>query len=286
MANETSQSPGMAELGLRSPLSSLEAPNQAPSAIQAATSSHIVPEAPPDGGLQAWSQAFMGHLVLINSWGYLTSFGLFQSYYETSLGATPSAISWIGSVQIFLVYLVGTFSGRALDAGYFRVVLATGSFLQAFSVFMTSISSQYWQLFLAQGIVKGVADGLVFCPTVSLVATYFSRNRVLAMACTASGGATGGIIFPVIAQQLLPRVGFAWTVRTMAFVICFNSVIVLSIARVRLPPRKSGPLVEWSAFRETSYTLFCVGMFLNLWAVYFAYFYVSFRSDPVVAQAV
>lgn len=253
-----------------------EALDLAPPTSQADTPvSGLEPAPPPDGGTQAWVQVLMGHLVMINSWGYLTSFGIFQSYYTTSLGATPSAVSWIGSVQIFLVYVIGTFSGRALDAGYYHVFLACGSLLQVLAVFMTSISTQYWQLFLAQGICKGLGDGLVFCPTVSLVATYFSRNRVVAMACAASGGATGGIVFPVIAQQLLPKIGFAWTVRVMAFVISFNSVIVLCIAHVRLPPRKSGPLVEWSAFKELPYTLFCVGMFLNLWAVYFAYFYVS-----------
>lgn len=231
--------------------------------------------APPDGGLKAWTQVFMGHLVLINGWGYLSSFGLFQSYYTTLLSATPSAISWIGSAQIFLVYLVGTFSGRALDAGYYHTVLTLGSFMQVLGVFMSSVSTQYWQLFLTQGICKGLGDGLVFCPTVSLVATYFSKKRSLAMAFTASGGATGGIIFPLVAQQLLPKVGFGWTVRTMGFIILFNAAIIVSIARVRLSPRKVGPIVEWSAFKEPSYTLFCIGMFFNLWAVYFAYFYVS-----------
>lgn len=240
------------------------------------------PPPPPDGGLRAWTQVLMAHLVLINSWGYLTSYGLFQSHYATTLAAPPSAISWIGSVQIFLVYLIGTFSGRALDAGYFRAVLATGSLLQVLAVFMTAMATtRYWQLFLAQGVCKGVGDGLVFCPTISLVATYFSRNRVLAMAGAASGAATGGIVFPVIAQQLLGKVGFAWTVRTMGFVILFNAVVVLCIARVRLPPRRTGPLVEWSAFKELPYTLFCMGMFLNLWAVYFAYFYVSPLTQPI-----
>jgi len=27
----------------------------------------------PDGGLVAWTQVFMGHLVIFNSWGYITS---------------------------------------------------------------------------------------------------------------------------------------------------------------------------------------------------------------------
>lgn len=235
----------------------------------------LVPPPAPNGGTQAWMQVLMGHLVLINGWGYLSSFGLFQVHYTTTLNATPSAVSWIGSMQIFLVYLVGTFSGRALDAGHYHKVLAIGSLLQIIAIFTTSVATQYWQLFLAQGVCKGLGDGLVFCPTVALVATYFSTRRSLAMAVTASGGATGGIIFPLIAQQLLPKVGFGWTVRTMGFVVLFNTIVILCIARVRLPPRKTGPLVEWSAFREPSYMLFCIGMFFNLWAVYFAYFYVS-----------
>ncbi|SPN98677.1 related to monocarboxylate transporter [Cephalotrichum gorgonifer] len=239
------------------------------------TPSPATPPPPPDGGLKAWTQVLMGHLVLINGWGYLSSFGFFQDHYTTTLSATPFAISWIGSVQIFLVYLVGTFSGRALDAGYFHTVLGLGCFLQLLGVFMSSISTEYYQLFLAQGICKGLGDGLVFCPTVSLVATYFSKKRSLAMAVTASGAATGGIIFPLIAQQLLPKVGFGWTVRTMGFVILFNTAVVMSIARVRLPPRRTGPIVEWEAFKEPSYTLFCFGMFFCFWAVYFAYFYIA-----------
>lgn len=153
------------------------------------------------------------------------------------------------------------------------------SFLQVLAVSTASVSTRYGQLFLAQGVCKGLRDGSVFRPIISLVATYFSRNRVVAVACAASGAATGGIIFPVIAQQLLSRIGFAWTVRAMAFIISFNSVVAFSIAHVRLPPRRTGPLVEWNAFKELSYTLFCVGMFLDLWAVCFACFYVSPDSN-------
>jgi hypothetical protein len=240
---------------------------------------------PPDGGGLAWTQVFMGHLVLINGWGYLSSFGLFQSYYTSTFSETPSAISWIGSIQIFLVYLIGTFSGRALDAGKYHFTIRLGCFLQVLGIFMSSISTQYWQLFLAQGVCKGIGDGLVFCPTVSLVATYFSKKRSLAMACTASGGATGGIIFPLIARQLLGPLGFGWTVRIMGFVVLFNSILITLLARVRLPPRKTGPIFEWAAFKEPSYSLFCVGMFFNLWAVYFAYFYVSTNRGTVLLTA-
>lgn len=111
---------------------------------------------------------------------------------------------------------------------------------------------------------------------------YFTTKRSLAIGVMACGGATGGIIFPVIAQQLLPRVGFGWTVRTMGFVVLFDAIVFLAIARPRLPPRKTGPIVEWSAFKDPAFSLFCCGMFLVLWAVFFTYFYISSYARDIL----
>jgi hypothetical protein len=38
----------------------------------------------------------MGHLVVFNTWGYIVTFGVFQAYYESTLGVSASAISWVG----------------------------------------------------------------------------------------------------------------------------------------------------------------------------------------------
>lgn len=250
---------------------------------------------PPDSGLLAWTQVLAGHLIVFNTWGYINSFGIFQAYYSTSLARSPSEISWVGSIQILLVFLIGAFSGRATDAGYHRIVLVARALLQVVGIFMTSLSTTYWQLFLAQGICQGLGDGLLFCPTVALISTYFMKKRSLAISFIACGGATGGMIFPAIARQLLPAIGFAWTVRVMGFVILANFAVALALTRTRIPPRTTGPIIEWAAFREIPYVLFTVGSFLAYLGLYFAYFYVcsqkrllsfvwlkSFRSTPSV----
>jgi predicted MFS family arabinose efflux permease len=56
-------------------------------------------------------------------------------------------------------------------------------------------------------------------------------------------------------------------------------LIAGSFLRPRLPPRKAGPLVEFSAFKELPYTLFLVASFLNFWGLFFGFYYVS---DPVL----
>ncbi|CRG92448.1 Riboflavin transporter MCH5 [Talaromyces islandicus] len=249
-----------------------EMPSQSPPSIQP----------PPDTGLVAWSQAVLGHMVAINTWGYMASFGIFQTYYQTSLGVSPSSISWVGSTQVFLIFFVGTFSGRALDAGFFRPVFFSGVFLQLVGVFMTSLSTKYWQLFLAQGVCTGVGNGLMWTPVMGLVATYFEKRRVFALAFCLIGSGTGGMFFPGLVRALLPRIGLPWTIRVLGFVMLAFVTPAMIFLRTRIPPRKSGPLIEWSAFRDPVYTLFCVGMFLSFWGPYFAFYYVGAFGHNVI----
>lgn len=240
------------------------------------------PGPPPDGGIRAWTQALMGHLVVFNVWGYVNTFGVFQAYYASKLGHPPSDISWVGSVQIFLLFFVGTFSGRATDYGLFRLTFSAGSVFLVLGVFMTSLCNKYWQLFLAQGVCTGLGNGLLFCPSLALLSTYFSKNRSLAIGVAASGTATGGVIYPIIVQQLLTKIGFGWTVRVVAFLMLAIQLTTLAFLRTRLPPRKSGPIVEWAAFTELPYLLFSIGMFLVFWGLYFAFYYLpSFGRDII-----
>lgn len=229
---------------------------------------------PPNGGLCAWSQVLAGHLTAFNSWGYFNSFGVFQAYYSQTLGQSPSAVSWVGGVQIFLMMFIGIFSGRAMDAGYYRPLAISGLAIQILGVFMTSLAKEYWQLLLAQGFCQGIGSGLVFTPTMAVVSSYFTTRKSAAVCGMSSGTATGGIVFPLIARQLLARVGIAWTIRIMAFVFLANAVIAQALIRPRAAPRKGGPLFDGRSFLSPWFCLFNAGMFLGVLGLYFAYFYV------------
>ncbi|KAF7594167.1 hypothetical protein BBP40_010016 [Aspergillus hancockii] len=248
---------------------------------EATNSTTPVPDAP-DGGLTAWLQVLCGHLIVFNVWGYINSYAIFQSYYVSTLERSPSDIAWVGSLQIFLVYFLGTFSGRATDAGFIRPTLAVGLFLQLLGIFMTSLSKTYWQLLLSQGICQGLGNGLLFCPIVALMATYFTKKRTMAISISACGAATGGLVFPAIAQSLLHRIGFPWTVRVMGLVILFNAVIILTLVQQRLPPRRAGPLMELEAFMELPYAFFALGTFFCFWAVYYAYSYIRSYGRDII----
>lgn len=234
---------------------------------------------PPDGGRAAWIQTAMTTLIIFNTWGYINSFGVFQTYYVTELGYSPSGVSWVGSIQIFLLFFVGIFSGRATDAGYITVVLIIGSALQVLGIFMTSCSTKFYQLLLAQGLCTGLGDGLVFCPSLALLSTYFTKRRSVALGITSLGSGLGGVIFPILVQQLLPKIGFAWTVRVLGFLVLCTSSLTIAFTKSRLPPRRTGELIAWNVFLEAPFAIFTAGMFLCFWGIYFAFYYV--RATPL-----
>lgn len=230
---------------------------------------------PPDGGMRAWAQVFAGHLVLISTWGYVNCFGWFQAYYVTEFDRPASDVSWIVSMEIFMLTLLATVSGRLFDAGYYRHLLVAGFLTQLLGIFTTSVATKYWQAFLAQGLCGGIACACLWTPHVSLMSTWFLKKRSFAIALMLCGTSTGGVIWTVIAQQVAPVIGFSWTVRVMGFIVLGLFLVVLALTRTRVPPRTGGPLLDLPAFKETPYALFTVGAVLILWGVYPPFFYVS-----------
>jgi MFS family permease len=238
-------------------------------------SSHFDPGPAPDGGTQAWIQVLCTHLTIFTTFGFFTSFGVYQTYYENTLGIASSTISWIGSIQVFLLFGIGTFTGRATDAGLFRPVYIAGAIFQLIGIFTMAESTKLWHLFLSQAVCMGIANGLQFCPAMALVSTYFVKRRAFALGITALGSCTGGVVFPVIVQQCLPRIGFPWTIRIIGFIMLLCNIVTISLFRTRLPPRKTGPLVDWESFKEAPFSLYCAGMFFTFWGLYFAFFYIG-----------
>lgn len=221
----------------------------------------------------------MAFVTCLTAWGFVNSFGVFQTYYTDTMTETQSTISWIGSVQVWVIFAVGMFSGRALDAGLFFPMFILGSTLQILGVFTTSLCSNFWQLLLAQGFCTGLGCGIIFCPVMGIVTTYFDKNRALAVAIVSTGNSAGGILYPIIVKSLLPSIGFAWTVRVLGFVNLACLAAAAALLSPRLPPRKEGPVIEWRIFLNVPYTCMVMGMALVFGGVFFTLYFVC--STPI-----
>ncbi|KZT64714.1 MFS general substrate transporter [Daedalea quercina L-15889] len=244
----------------------------------------------PDGGKKAWLQVFGAFFLIFNSWwvgrsrsqqtlisktrGIFNTYGAFQTFYEKDLlsSSTASAISWIGSVQGFLLLLIGSLTGPIFDMGHFRTLITVGSFLMVFSLMMVSISTRYYEVFLSLGVVFGLGSGCVFVPGVAVVSTYFNKKRGLAVGIATSGSAIGAVIYLSVFHQLLPQIGFPWTVRVMGFIALATSAISIAIMQRRVAPPGRRQLIDLNAFTEIPFTLFCIGNALSYMGAYIPFF--------------
>ena len=83
------------------------------------------------------------------------------------------------------------------------------------------------------------------------------------------------MVYPLLVRTLLPQIGFAWTTRVLGFLNLALLAIALAFMRPRLPPRSTGPVIDWLAFKEPVFVLFVAGLFCILWNVYFTFYYIA-----------
>ncbi|GKZ77850.1 hypothetical protein AnigIFM56816_000637 [Aspergillus niger] len=235
-----------------------------------------LPPPPPNGGIFAWVQVAGAFFLFFNSWGIINTFGVYQSYYETSLlrDYSPSSIAWIGTVQSFLLLSLGIIVGPIFDRGYIKFLIIAGTFLIVFGLMMTSLSKEYYQFFLAHGVAVGLGSGLLFIPSVAIPVTYFTSRRAVAIGIAASGGSVGAVIFPIVFHKLIDRVGFGWTTRVIAFVALASLLFSIAVMKSRLPPpTQARKLLDLMAFRDIPFLIYCLALFFDLVGLYFPYFY-------------
>jgi MFS family permease len=79
----------------------------------------------------------------------------------------------------------------------------------------------YYQLFLCQGLGMGIGAGCLYAPALAIQAHHWYERRALAMGIVVTGSSVGGIIFPIMLNQLINvnNIGFGWGVRASAFLV-------------------------------------------------------------------
>jgi MFS family permease len=128
-----------------------------------------------------WLVVLGAFLALFCTFGQLSSFGTFLSWYSHNQlsSYSPSTISWIGSLQLWVfffsvsasatcgapgdseVFNQGILVGRCFDRYGPRPLLVIGAVIYVSSMMMISLCKSYYQYLLAQGVLFGLGVGLM-----------------------------------------------------------------------------------------------------------------------------
>ncbi|KAH8882002.1 MFS general substrate transporter [Thozetella sp. PMI_491] len=231
------------------------------------------PELVPEEGLRGWLCVFGACICIFCTFGFLNAIGVFQTtYQETYLrDYTPSSISWIFAVQLSLMWAPGPLYGRLIDTYGPAPVLYPAAVLCIFSLCMTSLADQYYQIFLAQGLGFGIGAGGVFTAGTVCVGQWFVRRRGLGVGIATMGSGLGGVIFPVFLNKMIDAVGFNGAIRYTALFTGLLLAASCFMIRSRLPRKKWDARTKWldlSLFRQKPFAFFVGGSYLLMWGLW------------------
>ncbi|KAJ4478991.1 MFS general substrate transporter [Lentinula aciculospora] len=242
---------------------------------------------PPEGGLQAWLVVVGAMCSTFTTFGYVNAWGVFQEYYQENVlsHSSPSEIAWIGSIQYALVFLPGLPIGRLFDLGYSHSVFIPASCLLLIATFLIPECKVYWQFLLCQGFATGLACGTFFGPVTAIVAMWFKKKRGLALGLFATGSSIGGTVIPIVVRSLIPKVGFAWAVRIVGFILFVGLAVANLTLKRRVPPAPKSEgifnLRMFKQFKSPAFTIYCISTFFVYLGFYTLLTYVSVTATSI-----
>lgn len=105
---------------------------------------------------------------------------------------------------------------------------------------------EYYQFILAFSILSGIGNSFLFTPAMGAISHWFNKRRGEASGFAFTGSGFGGVLFPLMMQSLLPRVGFAWSARIVGFVFLLLCALSVALCRSRLPRKmNNGAGMRW-----------------------------------------
>lgn len=104
---------------------------------------------------------------------------------------SESNIAWIGTVQGFVMVVVGIFAGPAYDFGYLRGLVGGGGALAVAGFVAAGSATTFAETFLSLGLCVGLGAGCFYTPSLAHITNCFVERRSLALGIAASGGSVG-----------------------------------------------------------------------------------------------
>lgn len=232
---------------------------------------------PRDYGRRAQLTALCGFFVTMNTWGLANAFAMFLAYYQTVLlpQHTADQLSWIGSVQLFLLFFMGAPVGICLDRGLWRVPFQGGTALLIAGMIGKGFCTRYWHFIVVEGIVVGLGMGMLFCSGAIMLMGYFEKRVGIAMAFAATGAGIGAVVHSAIFETITysSTANFAWASRGNAFF----AIITLIGPALYISPHPGIPMVKRSitlrAVSDKAFNFVIFGFWWAFLGIYFAFYF-------------
>ncbi|KAL5004576.1 hypothetical protein ScPMuIL_018032 [Solemya velum] len=179
----------------------------------------------------AWMVMLGGILATFMMVGNIKSFGIFFVALVEKFDASASMTSSLQGVQFGIYSFSSLFVLTVLLSHVEnRVLVCCGGVLSCVAYIITAFAPSVEFMLLSQGVILGVANSLIFGPTIICVGKYFDKRRGLANGLVMSGGSLGSLLLPILLQYLFDEYGLEGTFIIVAG-ITLNNFVVAALLR-------------------------------------------------------
>lgn len=103
----------------------------------------------------------------------------------------------------------------------------------------------------------GIGQAMIFLPSFTIVSHHFKRRRALAIGIVTSGAACGGVVFPIMLNQLGQHTQFATGIRATASLVALQLLLANFMMKTRQAPKQQQsdqPPTDWKGiFTDVGY---------------------------------
>lgn len=209
----------------------------------------------------------------------MQTIGTIQSYLALNQlsGYTTTQIGWITGLYTSLSLLLGIQCGPLFDAYGPRLLGPIGCALYIPVFFVMAECSQYWHFMLTIAVWGGFGAAIISTIGVAVIGKWFVQRRGLAMGIALCGSSIGGIIMPLMLRSLLPRVGWAWSIRVLAFInaavmivgsVCLQQPLPQQNSAASEQRRRKRIALNFMALTSKTFTLITLGIFALEFAMF------------------
>lgn len=185
-----------------------------------------------EGGRRARIVVFGSFCALTGGLGLMNSIGVYQAWLADNQlrHVEEGHRGWIFGLYNFMVFFCGVQIGPLFDAYGPTWLMLTALALYIATFVSLGFCYAYWHFLVVIGLVAGAATSIVFVVPVATIGQYYHSKRGSATGLAMAGGSLGGIIFPLIFQELSGRLGFAWTTRVIGLItVCLVAIGCVTI---------------------------------------------------------
>lgn len=237
----------------------------------------------PEGGYAARVVVFGSFCALTGGLGLMNSIGIYQAWLaDNQLShVNEGHRGWIFGLYNFMVFFCGIQIGPLFDVYGPTWLMVTALILFTATFVSIGFCYAYWHYLIVIGLVAGAATSIVFVVPIATIGQYYNTKRGSATGLAMSGGSLGGVIFPLIFQDLSGRLGFPWTTRIIGLI----TVCLIAIGCVTVRPhdnRSEEPTKSNCSLLPDPYILLdrrvlclTIGVFFIEWGFFIGLEYVS-----------